>query len=288
METIYKPHHYLLAMARRIPIATVIGSLLCWAPTVLLTLIFLDHLYMPLVRLSLVANLTVFFVALFFSMVLHEICGTTYSISDEGIIKKSPYKTVHIHFENVTRFRYFRFPFIGGFGLIKVPSGSIMIPFITERLDHCIEDIRQRLEACGNQNSYDTGNIEEYKFKAFLNEISVRRMERTIPMLLRITVGSAMASVLIAQVFWGLSFRSVLSWTFWGAVFPIIGYLLAEMLLRYRNLSQAAEDREHPHCDHSDRRRSAVAEESAIYWQVGAITAIVYAIAGIIVKHVSS
>jgi hypothetical protein len=288
METVYKPHRYLFAIAKGIPVTTFVGSLLCWVPSLIITLMFFHRLYMPLVRLSLVANLTVFFIALFFSMILHEVCGTTYSISETAIIKKSPYKTALIHFENVIRFGYFQVPLLGGFGFIKVPSGSIMLPFIIERLDACVEDIRQHLSACGKQDAYDAHNIENYKFRAVVNEMSIRRMERTIPALIRIIIGAVAASVLIAHVFWELSFRWILSWTFAGIVFPIIGYLAAEMMLKHIGLRREMQERPSPLPNTPASERAGANDESKIYWSVGAITAVVYAVAGILLKQFSS
>jgi hypothetical protein len=278
METVFRPHRYLFAMAKKIPVVTAVGSLLCWLPTVVLTLLFFDHLYAPLVRLSLIANLTVFFLALLCSMVLHEVCGTTVSVSDDGVVRKSPYKSARIFFENVTSFRYVRIPVLGGFGLIKVPGGSITLPFLIDGLDGCIEAVVRGLAAFGKRDAFNTGNIEEFRLRAIANGLSVRRMERTIPALSRIAVGAAAVSLLAAEVFWGLSFRLVLSWTIAGAVFPIVGYLIAEMLLRRRDVRTSTHDGAAP-----PDSQSPQAEETVYRW-VGAATAAVYAVAGIIIK----
>jgi hypothetical protein len=268
-------------MAKSIPAATAAGSLLCWLPTVVLTLMFFDRIYAPLVRLSLVANLTVFFIALLFSMVLHEVCGTTVSVSEEGVVRKSPYKSARIYFENVTSFRYVKIPLLGGFGVIRVPSGSIRLPFLIERLDGCIEAVVRGLTASGKLDAFNTRNIQDFTLRAVANGLSVRRMERTIPMVSRMAVGAAAVSLLAAQVFWGLSFRLVLSWTISGAVFPVAGYLIAETLLRRRDLRATSRDR----ASSSDSRPTR--EEAAVYWSVGVITAAVYAVAGIIIKTIT-
>jgi hypothetical protein len=284
METVYKPHRYLFTLGKSIPPVTIGCSVLCWLPTLFIEVFLFHHLYMPLLRLSLVANLTVFFLALFFSMILHEVCGTTYSISETTIVKKSPYKTALIHFENVTRFLYVRLPLVKGYGLIKVPSGSLRLPFTIGRLDACIEEIRQRLEACGKQGAYDHRNLEEYKFKAVINEMSVERMQRTIPMLFQIIIGGMAESAFIAQFFWEMSLKWVLSWTFSGVVFPVMGYLIAEMILNHRTIRRA---RHHSASLVPDPKSTSdsIIDESKIYWLVGLVTAMVYTVAGLIFKN---
>jgi hypothetical protein len=86
-------------------------------------------------------------------------------------------------------------------------------------------------------------------------------MERTIPTLFKIVLGAIAGSAFIAQVFWEFSLQWVIVWSFSGIVFPVIGYVIAEMII-----------------NHS-------VDESRIYWLVGAITAIVFAIAGIVFKN---
>jgi hypothetical protein len=216
-------------------------------------------------------------------MVLHEICGTTYTISDTAIVKKSPYKTALIHFENVTHFLYVRLPLINGYGLIKVKSGSIRLPFIIDRLDKCIEDVRQRLSACGKQDVYDHSDIEKYTFKAAINGVSVRRMERTVPVLFQIVIGSIAGSAFIAQFFWEMALKWVLSWSFSGVVFPVMGYLIAEMILNRFTIRKAMRDRTSFTSIPSADVAGAI-DESKIYRWVGAITAIAYAAAGIVFK----
>jgi hypothetical protein len=284
VETIYKPYRYLFALGKNLPRFTVGCSILCWLPTILIEAFFFEHFYMPLFRLSLVANLTVLFIALFFSMVLHEICGTTYTIKEKTFVKKSPYKTSLIHFENVVYFRYIRIPLFGGFGIIHVPTGSITLPFIIDGLDACIEEIRQRLVACGKQDTYDDRRIERYKLKAVMSGVGVRRMERTIPKFFKIMLWTVVGSAFIAKVFWEIPLQWVIFWSFSGIVFPGIGYVMAEMIINRILFRKALRDRTSivpsPSADFIH-----TVDESRIYWLVGAITAIVYAIAGIVVNN---
>ena len=285
MDNVYKPHRYLFGLAKKIPPATIIASILCWLPTVIINMLLLHHMYMPLVRLSLAANVTVFFIALFFSMVLHEICGTTYSLSERTIVKKSPYKTSLIHFENVTQFLYIRLPLVKGYGLVRVPTGSIRLPFLIDNLEKCIEDIRQRLAVCGKQDVYDPGNLAEYTFKAVINGVSVRRMERTIPVLFQIVIGGIAESAFIAQFFWGMSLKWVLSWTFSGIVFPVMGYLMAGMILNRFTIRKAMHNRTSP-LSITPAEGVNATDESKIYWLVGLITALAYIITGIVFKKI--
>jgi hypothetical protein len=284
METVYKPYHYLFALGKSLPRFTVGCSILCWLPTILIEALFFEHFYMPLFRLSLVANLTVLFIALFFSMVLHEVCGTTYTVKDKTFVKKSPYKTSLIHFENVVYFRYIRIPLFGGFGLIRVPSGSITLPFIIDGLDACIEDIRQRLVACGKQDAFDDRRIERYKLKAVINGVGVGRMEKTIPKLFKIMLGTIIGSAFIARVFWEIPLQWVIFWSFSGIVFPGIGYVLSEMIINHILFRKALRGRTSIVPAPSAGFFHAV-DASRIYWLIGAITAIAYAIAGIVVKN---
>jgi hypothetical protein len=283
MENIYKPYRYLFSLAKKIPHFTIICTFLCWLPTLALNAFLMHQVFMPLIRFSLVLNLTVFFIALLFSMVLHEVCGTTYAVSDTAIVKKSPYKTSLLHFENVTRFLYVRLPMINGFGLIKVPNGSIRLPFIIDNLDDCIEDIRRRLANCGRLNAYDHRNIEEFKCRAVVNGISVHRMQRTIRALFQIVIGSIAQSAFIAQFFWEMPLKWVLSWTLIGAVLPVIAFVTAEMILNYFAVRKAR-------CNAASLLAESGADgkdeldESLLYWRVGAITAIIYVAAGIVFK----
>jgi hypothetical protein len=284
MENIYKPHRYLFVLGKAVPRVTIGLSILCWLPTLFINVVLFQQMYMPLVRLSLVVNLIVLFIALLFSMVLHEVCGTTYTVSDTAIIKKSPYKTALIHFENVRHFLYFRLPWIKGFGSIKVPGGSIRLPFTIEHLSGCIEDVRQRLETSGRAEAYSPADIEEFKFRAVINETSVKRMERTIPTLFQIAIAGLAESILIAQVFWLMPLKWVLSWTAFGAVLPVIGFLIAETVLNHITIRIAKRDRASL-VSTSRAHFFPRVDESKIYWAVGALMTVIYLIAGILFKH---
>ncbi len=283
METVYKPHRYLFTLGKAVPRFTIGLSILIWLPVIFFSALVFHEIFMPLVRLSLMVNLVVLFAALLFSMVLHEVCGTTYTISDTAIIKESPYKTALIHFENVRRFFYFRLPLIKGFGVLKVAGGSIRLPFTIGNLNFCIEDIRKRLDACGRTDAYSGADIDEFAFKAVINETSVTRMERTIPRLFQIVMATLAESALIAQVFWLMPLTWVLVWTVFGAIFPIIGFLIAELALNHVAVGIARNDRAsvsalQPHF-------SPGIDESKIYWTVGLVLTMVYLIAGILFKH---
>jgi|WetSurMetagenome_2_1015567.scaffolds.fasta_scaffold147824_2 hypothetical protein len=284
MENVYKPHHYLFSIGRSIPRVTIGLSILVWLPALILHTFLFHEMFMPLIRLSLVVNLIVFFIALLFSMILHEVCGTTYTISDTAIVKKSPYRTSLIHFENVQRFLYFRLPLIHGFGVVKVPGGSIRLPFIIEHMSACIEDIRKRLEACGKATAFSITNIEEFRSKAIIYELSVMRIVRTSPVLFQMVISFLAESALLAQVFWLMPLKWVVSWTLFGAVMPIIGFLIAEGILN-NIASRIAKRNRDSQVSISSAQFFPDIDESTIYWSVAAIMAMVYLIAGILFKQ---
>ncbi len=288
MEKLYRPHRYFFIMGKNVPRVTIILIGLWW----LFALSFFILLYRDLgmlLRLSVFVSITLLFLALLAAIVLHEVCGTVIKISETSIVRKSPYKTIVVHFDRITEFKYFGFPLIKGFGRIQVGGGSLLLTFFIDRLDECIEEIRLRLDASGKRNVYNERNIFNFKQKAIISELGVKRMLRGIAALYQFTLGSIAISFFVSTFFWEASnriasFQMVISWALAGLVFPIAGFLFAEVVLNVRTIHAVRKcERENPfpvQLDHS----GLLIGELKTYWFVGFATVLIYVVTGIFFK----
>jgi hypothetical protein len=283
VETIYKPYRYLFAIGRNLPRVTFGCMFLCWMPSLILYAFFYHHPYIPLIKLAFFFNLIILFMALLLSMIIHEVCGTTIIVSELSITKKSPYKTALIYFQNITQFRFVRIPLAKGYGLLRVPSGAVRLPFIFNHMDKCIDEIRSRLAAHEKGKVFDDRNIREFTVRARIDENAVGRMEQAIPFLFQAVIGSMTFSVLVAHFFWEPPMKLTFFWTFFGpiiwaiigAIFPIFGFAIAEIFMQTRTTSliMRNDDRE-------------LIDKLKIYPVAAIITGMAYFFSGIIFKKI--
>jgi hypothetical protein len=274
MEKNYHHYSYLNTLAKKIPRFAIALILLCWLPPLFVYLFLYQGFYAPIIRLSFMCSLVITFIALLSSIILHELRGTVYVVSETGIIKKSPYKVSVIHFDRVAEFRYVHFFFFNGFGSISVPGRVIRLPFIIEHLPELIQDIQNRLNDQGKQNAYSAQNILEFREKSLVSEQGVSRISNAIPRLYQIVIIGMAESAFVAQTFWHMSIKPVLFWTLCGLIFPIAGFVVAELFLSFKSIKAL-------------RQKSpdgVFINESNVYLYVGVITAVVYMLMGIVLK----
>jgi|GEM_PF-1693657 hypothetical protein len=285
MEKTFHYQSYIFAMAKNLPRISFGLILLCWIPPVLLYLAVFREFYMPLVRLSIVGSLTITFAALFLAMILNELCNTTYVVTDNSLIKKSPYKVKIVHFDRVIRFRYVKIPLLKGFGALMVSGGAIRLPFIIDRLPECIETIKQRLDAQAKEDLYDPLNLHAFQTKALAHEESVRRVLGALATLSKISIGFAIEGAFVAQVFWNAPLRWALCWALTGLIFPCAGYIIAEAWLN-RKTVRAIETLGRASLHNDDNDDAQLIDASNTYWTIGTVTVIVYIAAGIVFKNI--
>ena len=211
MESTYYYHSYFKTIARKLPAFAITLIVLCWLPTLWVYLAIYRNFYFPLIRLSLNGSLMVVFATLLIRMVLRELNKTVFIVTDDALIKKTPYKIKTAYFDQITRFRYVRF-FFKGFGKIDFQGGSIQLPFIIQDLSRFIVDIEGRLSLRGKQHVYDNGEVRLFKQKATVSDAVIGRASASFPAVSRISFWLMFISALIARYYWGLPLRWVFFW----------------------------------------------------------------------------
>jgi len=285
VERTFRHHSYLFAMAKKLPRVSFGIIFLCWLPPLVWYLAVYREFSLPIIRLSIVSSLTVTFIALLAAMVLHELCNTVYTVSESSFIKKSPYKIKIAHFDRVIRFRFVRIPFFNGYGAIVVPGGVIRLPFIIDHLAECVEAIKQRLDMQERAGLYDEKNLLAFQKKALVHEKSVRRIQKAAGPLFQTAISWMAGGAFIAQAFWDLPLRWIVCWGIMGIVFPTAGFLVAEGLL-YRKTARSIAAHDRASLPIHDGENDAAIDASKTYWTIGAITAFVYLVAGIVFKKI--
>ena len=273
METTYYYHSYFKTIARKLPVFTITLIVLCWMPTLWVYLAIYHNFYLPLIRLSLNGSIMVVFATLLIRMILRELNKTVYIITDDAIIKKTPYKIKTAYFDQITRFRYVRF-FFKGFGKIDFLGGSIQLPFIIQDLSRCIVDIEGRLSLRGKRHVYDNDEVRLFKQKAMVSDAVIARASISFPTVSRISFWLMFASGLIARYYWGLSLRWVFFWSLCGFVFPYAGFL-ASLTHVARKLERGMD---------KSTFSLAIINETHLYRLYGLMTLMLYFFAGVLFK----
>jgi hypothetical protein len=285
MEKTFRIRPIYFSLAKKLPRVSLGIIVLCWLPPILIYLALYREIYMPLIRLSIIASLTVTFISLLSAMILHELCNTVYIVSDISLIKKSPYKVKTLHFDRVIGFRYVHAFLFVRYGAIKVSGGILHVPFTIDQLPECIEAIKLRLDAQATKGLYDPRNIDTFQKMAQLHEMNLHRLQTSMAMLFPIIFGCMVEGAFVAQVFWNLPFLPVLFWSLAGIIFPLVGYSLAEVLLNLKTLRAI----ETPWHDVSTLQNGyndhLTIDTSKTYRTIGAIFVFTYIIAGIVFKN---
>lgn len=254
---------------------TIIGIM--WIIPFLLPLEF-RQLRPGLFKFALFITITISLGIYFFRLIFNDLKHTEYILTTEHIIKKSPMKTVTIPLNQISAFQFVRLPFGIGYGQITTHKHKFRFPFIIENLYELILTIKGYFVGQDNNPLVNKHELSALINRAILSDFHERQARLILNPLFSITIYSVFFSFFVALWFWNMPLQYVMSWTFCGLIFPILGYLTVHYYLSRKVLR---------HLNSFPLMIPAI--DSAGYYRTGAaITTLFYSITGIVYKVIAS
>jgi hypothetical protein len=191
-------------------------------------------------RLSITASVTVLLVAILFIQLNRQFRQTCFIVTDEKIIKRSPWGTMEIFFEHVDRF-YYKSRLFGG---IKTGRHTLRLPFIIDELPELIRLVQLRLTEQGNLDACNPREIKSFLLDATVSHLSTLRTFGALSALSDFTAFLLFFNGFIAYYFWHLPVLFIFGWMSFGAIFPLMGYLAVDFTISKKVRAEITKDPE--------------------------------------------
>lgn len=212
---------------------------LSWIPS-LLSFVTYGIVIGSALRAAIYVNSTIAALLFFLFFFKRELRRVEYIITDDRIIRKSPYKISLIRFTDVLRIKLVKtFP-SRGFLVLYSNDGSIKVPLYLEELDIFLETLRKNLEAFGKASALDLTGFRKAEGNSAVYMKAYRRSLDAFFPLIGFSFLVFAANFLIAEVFWGMDMVRQLLWAVIGLFFPVCAYAVCDWHLNHMSSSGAS------------------------------------------------
>lgn len=235
--------------------------------------ILFEWIHFP-VRLPVYLGLTMFFFGVLIFQINRELRGTTYTVTDDMLIKKSLWSTLGVYFSNVRQLRYKRLVLWQGLGTIKSEKMTMRLPLVIENTSGLVSLIEERLVACGNTAAFDRAEIDNFKHDARINDLSTQRTVGVLRHLVLIIAFSILFNWVTAFRIWRLPVLYAVAWAIGGFITPLFSYLVSDYILSVKTERRILE------------RTDCIPDldASGVYYRVGLVAGAVHLVLGIIYR----
>ena len=226
-----------------------------------------------LLRFALSMSVTIILGVYFLKILFFELANTTYILSADRIIKRSPRKTKTLLFSEIISFRYSKLPI--GLGIIRTSAKKIYLPLFVENLFECIQSIEEILIRDGKQSTMNENEISRFKLNARISDFTLRQTYTVITPLFYIIFSFLFLSSITTIFIWRLPLLFSLFWIIFSLLFPCIGHLSATLIITQKISTQLKQNIHiQPVCD-----------TVRVYSITALVTGILYLICGIVYKN---
>lgn len=226
-----------------------------------------------LLRFALSMSVTIILGVYFLKMLFFELANTTYILSADRIIKRSPRKTKILLFSEIISFRYIKLPI--GLGIIRTSEKKIYLPLFVENLFELIQSIEEILKRDGKQSTLNKSEISRFKLNARISDFTLRQTYTVITPLFYIIFSFLFLSSITTIFIWRLPLLFSLFWIIFSLLFPCIGHLGATLIITQKISAQLKQNINiQPVCD-----------TLRVYSITALVTGIIYLICGIVYKN---
>lgn len=214
-----------------------------WFPT-MVSLVAFGVTIKSVLRAAIYLSITSVSFVFFLLLIKKELRSIRIIITDESIIRKTPYKITTIHFNEITKIEFRPMPFM--VGVLKITAGSsIVIPCFIENLSNLVETLEKHLTENGISRCFDKASLDTLKLRAGTHDISYGFSQYYFNLIIRMMLACACINLFIAYGYWDFEYLPLLIWTISGFAFPIFAYGLADFLIkRKKGLPIRQNDRE--------------------------------------------
>ena len=252
-------------------------SLVCMA----LLLLWISPFLLPdiyrtqLIRGSLFASVTLFFIILLIRMLFQELENIIYTVTDDTFIKKTTSMTITIPLAEIVSFEVERSVFGSRHAVIRIDNHSIRLSSFIEHLSECITLLEKQLVSIGNGDVLAAGQLSEVKYRSIISDFHAKQALDNSNYITALLLGNVLLTVVTAFSFWSMPIFVGLVWVILGSILPLIGLLAGHMLISIKLLKALRTN--------AQKDFSKIA--SSLYSFIFVLTGILYCIAGIVYKE---
>jgi len=200
-------------------------------------------------------------------LVRREIRGSQVVLTDEGIIRKSPYKVITVGYEAFTSVTYKKVPGIRGYLRIGAEGGTLRIPLLMENASGLIGDLVRVLDNVNNR-CMKPADADRLRIEARRADEAHGRARKATGPLACALLTTVFFNLYVSVYHWDLMMSSVIAWGLIGFFFPLFAFYLAE----HRYISETG-------------LSGNTSRKKPDYLFYGFITFIIYCISGILFRN---
>ncbi|HON12443.1 MAG TPA: hypothetical protein PLE24_16385 [Chitinispirillaceae bacterium] len=212
---------------------------LSWIPS-LLSFVTYGIIIGSALRAAIYLNSTIAALLFFMFFLKRELRRVEYIVTDDRIIRKSPYRISLIRFTDVLRINFIKIFPSKGFLVLYSNDGSIKVPLYLEELDIFLETLRKNLEVSGKASVLDLTGFRKAEGKSAVYMKAYRRSLDAFFPLIGFSFLVFAANFLIAEEFWGMDMVRQLFWAVIGLFFPVCAYAVYDWHLNHMSSSDAS------------------------------------------------
>ena len=234
-----------------------------------------ENFQFSIFRISILITFTFLIASHLIKTLFANLKGTVFVLTYDDIIKKTPRKIITIPYADICQFKFIRFPFTSGYGLLKSSDDKIRFLFFIDNLNDLLTKLEDNLHMWKKESIINKKEMDKFKYVAavskYVNDYVFHSIKPLITVILYITI----SSVIIAFRIWNLPPVEALTWTLYSIIYPLLSYLIIHYLITQK-ISQQIRDAKMKVKDIGSIDTSRIISYSVL------ISAIIYLLSGIL------
>lgn len=193
------------------------------------------HVRPALIRLCLLLDVTTALAAYLCHLILTDLQRTRFVLSRDKLVVVSARRTKALSLGDVQEVGYRGLPLGHGHGYLRATSGRLVLPFVIQDIHSLVAGLRENLARIGKESISSGESARRLQCAATIADLRAARASHALGPVTGYALMLAALSLLTARWIWMLPVPISVAWSLCGAIFPLLGFLVADLILSVRS-----------------------------------------------------
>ena len=185
----------------------------------------------PIVRATVYATAAFLLFAALARLGKREFDRTRFIVSNEGVVRRDPYRTISLAWCDITGVRHRRTPGAKGALEITAPHARLLLPSTIAGFGQLCGAIQKGLERAGRPELMDSGLLRTMVAMGTMSERWNARAKSAFWPIAAATVGTLLLNAFVSSRVWGTGTVALIVWAGITLPLPLLVYAIADIRL---------------------------------------------------------